>query len=74
MWSELMTASLKERPTNATEHSPSWEANGLSARQEIPHIWRTTKVTCGFLKSPTLNPTLSQTSLVHAFASYVRVF
>ena len=29
---------VKQRPTNATEHSPSWEANGLTARQEIPLI------------------------------------
>ena len=37
-----MLSSYKQ--TNSTEQSPSWEANRLSASQEIPHILRNPNV------------------------------
>jgi hypothetical protein len=48
---ELLTASLKKTTNVSTEHSPSWEANVLSSRQEIPHILRNTKSIADFSKA-----------------------
>jgi hypothetical protein len=46
--------------TNSMEHSPSWEANGFAASQEIPHILWNPKVYYHIYKSSPLVPILSQ--------------
>jgi len=51
-------------------HSPSWEANGFSASQEIPRIFWKWKVHCCIHKSPSPVPILSQINPVHVPSSH----
>ena len=56
------------------EQSPSWEANWLSASQEIPHILWNPKVHYHIHKCPPPVPILSQLDPVHASASHFLKF
>ena len=47
------------------QHSPSWEANRFSARQEIPRILGEPKVHYRIQKSPPPLPILSQLNPIH---------
>ena len=50
--------------------SPSWEANGFSASQKIPHILWNMKVHCCVCKSLPLVCVLSHINPVYSFMSY----
>ena len=52
--------------TYSLQQSPSWEANGLSASQEIPRILCNPKVHYRIHNSPPPVPILSQLDSVHA--------
>ena len=58
----LLTYSMKQ--------SPSWEANGFSASQEIPHILWNPKFHYCIHKSPPPLPTFSQLVPVHTSTSH----
>jgi len=51
--------------------SPSWEANGRSASQEIPYLVWNTEVHCRVYNIPPLAPNLNQINAVHTFPPYL---
>jgi len=53
------------------EQSTSWEANSLSATQEVPRLIWNPKVHFLVHISPPLVPVLSQMHLVHTFPPYL---
>jgi len=60
-----------ERLTKCMQHSPSWEADGFSASQEILFILLNSQVHCRIHNSPPLVPTLNQSSSLHALPFYI---
>jgi len=53
------------------EQSPSQEGSGLSASQDIPHIFWYPRVHQCFHKNSPLFPTLGQMNPVHSLPSYL---
>ena len=54
--------------------SPSWEANGFSASQEIPRTLRNQKVHYRIHNTSSLVPVLGQKNAVHNHPSYLSKF
>jgi len=57
---------------NSTEKSPSWEANGLSVRQEIPRFLCNPKIHYRVHKSLSLVHILNHMNLVHTITHCLR--
>ena len=55
---------------NSMEQSPSWKANQLSSREEVPHILWNPKLHCHIHKCPPPVPILSQYHPLHTTTSH----
>jgi len=65
---------IKDTLTNSTEQSPSWEAYGFAASQEIPLILWNPKVHYHIHECPPPVPMLSRLNPVHTLTSHFLKF